>query len=119
MFEVYSRRDNVHGVLVKSCNNQFVYAQDKEILECGKIQHIALGSSYDLVSDGTAQELIFESTPGEGDGVNSKSLLILLIHREEILLSEFATEARSLAIRSLKMALDSLTEVSNTAAKTT
>lgn len=108
MFEVFSCRGNLHGVLVKSNKNQLIYAHDKVILETGETQQVPLGVSYELVSSDDAQQLIFESAPGMENGVNTESILSVLIHREESLLSDVANESRLLAIRAMKMALDAL-----------
>jgi hypothetical protein len=108
MFEVFSRSGNLHGVLIQANKNQLIYAHDKVMLEAGEVQEIPMGISYELVSSDDAQQLIFESAPGMEDGVDTESVLSLLIHREESLLSDTSSEAQLLAIRSMKMALDAL-----------
>ena len=108
MFEVFSNRANVHGVLVYSNKNQLVYSHDKTVLENGKVETIKPGLSYELVSNDEPQQLNFETSPGAADGVDTISILGVLVHREESLLSQEYSEAKALVIRSLKMAMDAL-----------
>lgn len=111
MFEVFSRAENIHGVLIQSNKNQLVFAHDKAMLETGEVQIIPAGTSYELVSNEDAQQLIFESAPGKADGVSTESVLSVLIHREEALLSGVENEATLLALRALQMALDAFRSV--------
>lgn len=108
MFDVFSRSGNVHGVLVQSNKNQLVYAHNHVTHETGEVEIIPLGASYELVSGDDIQQVLFESSPGKADGVDTQAVLSMLIHREESLLSDIASEADLLVIRAMKMALDAL-----------
>ncbi|MCK4108879.1 hypothetical protein [Acinetobacter radioresistens] len=115
MFDVFSRSDSVHGVLVNKCEKQQIYANTKEIMETGEATEIPLGVSYHLVSNHEAQNLVFETAPGLGNGTDTKTVLEMLIHREVSLSGGTVSEAHALAIRTLQLALDALQALSNAA----
>lgn len=108
MFDVLSRSGNLHGVLVRSNKNQLIYANTQVFHETGEVEKIQIGMSYELVSGDEAQQVIFESSPGLSDGVDTQAVLSMLIHREESLLSDTPSESSLLVIRAMQMALDAL-----------
>lgn len=108
MFDVFSQSGNVHGVLVRSNKNQLVYAHNHVTHETGEVETIPLGMSYELVSGDDVQQVLFESSPGQADGVDTEAVLSMLIHREKSLLTDLASEADLLVIKALQMALDAL-----------
>lgn len=116
-FDVFSRNDDIHGVLVCQCKNQLVYMNDKVVmkndLEANAVKDIPPGTSYELVSNDEIQQINFESAPGLADGTTTESILRMLIHREETMIgNDGLRDIHLLAIRSMQLALDALQEIS-------
>lgn len=110
MFDVYSHCDNVKGTLVLQKGCTLVYQNTHVASELlGGSEKVAAGQSYLLVSgDQEPINIDFETEHGAGDGMDDSVLIEILIHRNKALLEREYTEERSLAIRSLQLALDSL-----------
>ena len=109
MFDVYSHCDKVEGKLVLQKGCTLVYENTHVVNENGDAQRVAAGQSYLLVlGDQEPISIDFETPHGAGNGLTDSVLIELLIHRNKALLEFEYTEERSLAIRSLQLALDSL-----------
>lgn len=106
--EVYSQTGNVGGVLLSRHGNNLLYSNTHVMTEdTQEVSKIASGQSYELVNhEGDLITINFESALGVGDGFNDEVILAMMIHRAKAKLEENYNEQDSLALRSLKMALD-------------
>lgn len=111
MFDVYSHKNTVCGQLLEHVGSALIYANTHvRNGETGQSIQLPAGHSYEVVADDLEENLSikFETSHGANDGIAEEVLLKVLIHRGEAQLQENHSEAKSLSVRSLKMALDAL-----------
>lgn len=108
MFDVYSQTQTAHGQLVDRAGDALIFSNKHVVCEENEqLIKIPEGQSYEIiVNDDEPLSLNFESSVGAGDGVTTELLLKVLLHREAVLLEKNHTEAGSLALRALQLAID-------------
>lgn len=115
MFDVYSTtqdtRGQLVGQLVGRVGDALIYANKQIVGEGEKLISLPSGQSYELiVSEDYPLSIDFETVPGAGDGVTTELVLTMLYHRQTAQFEQNPSEAASLALRAIKMAIDALND---------